>query len=66
MKQKTKNCLHWQHHEGALHVVAGGESCNYLDNGFFLAGSQAMPGKEPTCLFITLVSLALITALSIQ
>lgn len=62
MKQKKKNGFLWQHHyEGALHVAAGGGSCNYLDNGFFSTGSQAPPGKESTCLVIILVSPALIT-----
>lgn len=61
MEQKKKNHLHWQHQEGVLHVVAGGENCNYLDNGFSLAGLQ-----EPLCLVTTVVSPALITALNTQ
>lgn len=41
-------------------MVAGVGSCNYMDNDFFLAVSQAQPGKESSCLVISLVSPALI------
>lgn len=41
-------------------MVAGAGSCNYMDNDFFLAVSQAQPGKESFCLVISLVSPALI------
>lgn len=52
---KKKNCFLWQHHcKGALHVLAGAGSCNYMDNDFFLAVSQAQPGKESSCLVISL------------
>lgn len=57
---KKKICFLWQHHyKGALHVLAGAGSCNYMDNDF-LAVSQAQPGKESSCLVISLVSPALI------
>lgn len=52
--------------EGALHVAAGGENCNYSNNSFFLAGSQVLPGKKPTCLIIILASPTPITALGTQ
>ena len=58
---KKKNCFLWQHHcKRALHVLAGAGSCNYMDNDFFLAVSQAQPGKESSCLVISLVSPTLI------
>ena len=41
-------------------MVAGAGSCNYMDNDFFLAVSQAQPGKESFCLVISLVTPALI------
>ena len=66
MKQKKKTRLLWQHQEEALHVAAGGGNCNYLSNGFFLAGWQVLSGKKPICLVITLVSPARITALGTQ
>lgn len=40
-------------------MVAGAGSCNYMDNDFFLAVSQAQPGKESFCLVISLVSPAI-------